>query len=110
MPPLPTALQVLCASNTDDAYRARRCPPEEWARRWAVHGIDRVWRSDVLPCRLYLRHCVLAARGFHPDAYDSFLDNTFLADRSTTVRQYLAQHGDIMEEEPPPELKARYSG
>ena len=37
-------------------------------------------RDDVLPCRLYLRHCVLAARGLgSPAALDSFLDSTFLA-------------------------------
>lgn len=58
-----------------------RCPPEEWARRWGVHGISAVWRSDVLPCRLYLRHCVLAARSLGPEAEHSFLHSTFLADR-----------------------------
>ena len=34
----------------------------------------------MLPCRLYLRHCVLAARGLGSSvALDSFLDSTFLA-------------------------------
>ena len=34
----------------------------------------------MLPCRCYLRHCVLAARGLNsPAALASFLDNTFLA-------------------------------
>ncbi|KAF8058915.1 hypothetical protein HT031_005483 [Scenedesmus sp. PABB004] len=46
------ALAVLCAANTDEHYRATRCPPEEWARRWGVHGVERVWRDDVLPCRV----------------------------------------------------------
>ena len=29
------------------------------------YGVDRIWRrgNDVLPCRVYLRHCVLAAQG-----------------------------------------------
>lgn len=102
--------QVLCGANTDEHYRRTRCPPDEWQRRWAVHGIDSVWRSDVLPCRVYLRHCVLAAKGFCQEAYDSFLDNTYLADRATTIRQYLAQHPEIMDELPPPELVGRYSG
>ncbi|GBF99319.1 hypothetical protein Rsub_12100 [Raphidocelis subcapitata] len=103
-------LAVLCAANTDEEYRARRCPPDEWARRWGRYGIDRVWRDDVLPCRVYLRHCVLAAKGFCPEAYESFLDGTFLSDRRTTVREYLRRHPDIMEELPPPELLERYSG
>ncbi|KAI8472730.1 MAG: hypothetical protein J3K34DRAFT_412916 [Monoraphidium minutum] len=103
-------LAVLCARNTDSEYRARRCPPDEWARRWGVRGVDRVWRDDVLPCRVYLRHCVLAAASLGAEAHASFLDATTLADRRTTVRQYLAAHPGIMEELPPPELAARYSG
>jgi hypothetical protein len=34
---------------------------------------------------VYLRHCVLAAKSCCPEAYESFLDATFLADRQTTV-------------------------
>lgn len=104
------AVQVLCAANSDAHYRATRCPPDEWARRWGVHGVERVWRDDVLPCRVYLRHCVLAAQGFCDEAYASFLDATWLADRKTTVRQWLQQHPEIMQEEPPLELVDRYSG
>eukprot|EP00879_Flechtneria_rotunda_P033605 GHRR01037237.1.p2 GENE.GHRR01037237.1~~GHRR01037237.1.p2 ORF type:complete len:113 (+),score=17.23 GHRR01037237.1:165-503(+) len=108
--PLPACCQVLCAANTDEHYKQKRCPPDEWARRWGVHGIDRVWCNDVLPCRVYLRHCVLAAQGFCPEAYESFLDNTYLSDRTTTVREYLLKNPDILEELPPPELIGRYSG
>ena len=69
----------------------------------------------MLPCRVYLRHCVLAAKKLSDQssseaAYNSFLDDTCLADRVTTVKTYLAQHPDIMYELPPPELAARYSG
>lgn len=47
--------QVICAKWNDDAYKARRCPPEEWAQRWSPYGIESVWQDDVLPCRVYLR-------------------------------------------------------
>jgi hypothetical protein len=53
---------------------------------------------------------VLAAKGFCPEAYNSFLDNSYLADRVTTIRQYLQQHPEILDELPPPELVGRYSG
>lgn len=33
-------------------------------------------RDDVRPCRVYLRHCVLAAQRLGPEAYASFLDST----------------------------------
>ncbi|OMP11873.1 hypothetical protein COLO4_03630 [Corchorus olitorius] len=44
-------------------------------------------------------------------AYNNFLDHTFLGDRTTTIRTYLATTGSgIMEEEPPESLKSRYGG
>eukprot|EP00877_Chromochloris_zofingiensis_P014569 jgi/Chrzof1/9366/Cz04g00060.t1 len=103
-------LAVLCAKYTDAEYKARRCPSAEYERRWGKHGISRIWHDDLLPCRVYLRHCVLAAQGFCAEAYGSFLDATYLSDRCTTVRQYLQQHPDIMTESPPHELADRYSG
>ena len=66
--------------------------------------------DDVLPCRVYLRHCVLAAQRLGFAAYASFLDGTWLSDRRTTVRQYLAANPDIMDELPPASLIGRYSG
>ena len=64
----------------------------------------------MLPCRVYLRHCVLAAQRLGPAAHDSFLDGTLLADRRTTVRQHLAANPSILTELPPPSLIGRYSG
>jgi hypothetical protein len=102
---------VLCCASTDAEYKARRCPPEEWQRRWAPWGVDRVWGDpSVLPCRVYCRHCVLAARSLCAEAGESFLDCTYLADRQTTLRQHLAQDPGIMMEQPPPSLAGRYSG
>jgi hypothetical protein len=67
-------------------------------------------RDDVLPCRVYLRHCVLASQKLGQLACDSFLDHTYLADRTTTVRQYLYRNPRIMTEKPPDSLVNRYSG
>ena len=54
---------------------------------------------------------VLAAKNLGDEAYSNFLDHTYLADRQTTIRQYLATTGaGIMEEEPPESLKIRYGG
>ena len=49
---------MLCGANTDEHYKATRCPPDEWQRRWGVYDIDSVWSNDVLPCRWDLRNCV----------------------------------------------------
>lgn len=54
---------------------------------------------------------MLAAKNLGDEAYNNFLDHTFLGDRKTTIRQYLATTGSgIMEEEPPESLKSRYGG
>lgn len=61
--------------------------------------------------RLVLICSVLAAKNLGEAAYDNFLDRTFIGDRKTTIRQYLASAGSgIMEEEPPESLKGRYGG
>ena len=104
-------LAIMCLAYTDARYRSERCKDaEEYERRYGRHGVDRIWRSDILPCRTYLRHCVLAAQNLGPTAYASFMDATFLADRRTTVRAHLANDPSIMSELPPPELAERYSG
>lgn len=64
----------------------------------------------MLPCRIYMRHCVLAATKLGPLAERSFLDGTVLADRATTVRQWLEKNPEIMDELPPPSLAQRYAG
>jgi len=83
---------------------------EEFFKKYGQYGIDKVWRDDVLPCRPYLRHCVLAAKKLSDDISNNFLDHTYLADRKTTIRQYLEQKPDIMTELPPENLRERYNG
>ena len=78
--------------------------------KYAAHGVDRIWRPDLLPCRPYLRHCVLASQNMGPDCHANFLDHTFLGDRTTTIRQHLEADPTIMSELPPESLRERYSG
>lgn len=110
-------LALACASWNDDDYRAQRvADTAAWAARYhgtypdgTPYAIQAVWSDpNVLPCRPYLRHVVLAARALGVEA--CVLDNTVLADRRTTVRQHLARDSSIMEEGPPKGLEARYGG
>ncbi|KAI3459246.1 hypothetical protein Pfo_015909 [Paulownia fortunei] len=108
-----TTPSVLCARYSDDEYFLNRCKGSEeiFFQRYGRYGIHKIWLDDILPCRVYLRHCVLAAKNLSDMAYDNFLDHTFLGDRKTTIREYLATSGSgIMEEEPPEQLKYRYGG
>lgn len=101
---------VICGRNTDENYRKTRCPPEEWERRYGKHGLTTIWGGDVLPCRVYLRHCTLAAQKLGPEVEHNFLDCTVLADRETTVREWLTKFPEILDELPPASLIGRYSG
>lgn len=104
---------VLCARFSDEEYLQIRCKgsKEIYFQRYGRYNIDKIWCDDILPCRVYLRHCVLAAKNLGEEAYANFLDHTFLGDRKTTIREYLATTGlGIMEEEPPEPLKTRYGG
>ncbi|GAB4843065.1 hypothetical protein Ancab_013044 [Ancistrocladus abbreviatus] len=104
---------VLCARYSDEEFFNVRCKgsKEMFYQLYGRHGIDKIWRDDTLPCRAYLRHCVLAAKNLGDVAYNNFLDHTYLGDRKTTIREYLATTGSgIMEEEPPESLKTRYGG
>ncbi|XP_066365924.1 uncharacterized protein [Miscanthus floridulus] len=100
---------VVCACYSDEEYFQGRCQgsKEIYYQRYGRYNIDKIWRDDILPCRLYLRHCVLAAKNLGEPAYSNFLDHTYLGDRKTTIREYLATTGaGIMEEETPESLKS----
>ncbi|XP_057429837.1 uncharacterized protein LOC130722957 [Lotus japonicus] len=104
---------VLCARYSDEEFFKIRCKGDKeiYFQQYGRWNIDKIWRDDVLPCRVYLRHCVLAAKNLDDTAYNNFLDHTYLADRKTTIREYLATTGSgIMEEEPPKSVKYRYGG
>ncbi|KAH1120551.1 hypothetical protein J1N35_003711 [Gossypium stocksii] len=104
---------VLCTRYSDEEFFQIRCKGNKdiYFQHYGRYNIEKIWRDDILPCRVYLRHCVLAAKNLGDIAYNNFLDHTFLGDRTTTIRTYLATSGSgIMEEEPPESLKSRYGG
>jgi len=106
---------ILCRRWTDEAY-AQRWGPDRLSEKYAPHGIKSIWDqwsqpdSGILPCAAYLRHCVLAAEKMGSACYDSFLDETYLVDRTTTIREYLETKPEVMATVPPGELAMRYGG
>mmetsp|Transcript_35392 Transcript_35392/g.85653 ORF Transcript_35392/g.85653 Transcript_35392/m.85653 type:complete len:267 (-) Transcript_35392:1672-2472(-) len=106
-------LGVLCTRSTDEAY-IKRWGTQRFNRHYKQYGIDTIWNfskdSQLKPCQVYLRHCYLAAEKLGPACFNSFLDETFLVDRSTTVRQYVSENQRVLETLPPPGFEERYSG
>jgi hypothetical protein len=54
---------MLCAMYTDEEYRRDRLKncPKLYQEAYGRFGIEKIWRADLLPCPVYLRHVVLAA-------------------------------------------------
>ncbi|KAF0720814.1 Aste57867_9 [Aphanomyces stellatus] len=104
---------LMCCRWTDADYIATR-GQEAFDSLYKVYGLDTIWGygadSGILPCRVYLRHCILAVQKLGEDIYDDFVNNTFLGDRSTSIKTYLAENPMVMEAQPPAHLVGRYSG
>ena len=110
----PAGSGMLCLASSDAAYGEQWGQPR-FDELYTAHGLPTIWGwsrgSGLRPCACYLRHCALAAERLGADAHASFLDDTVLVDRATTVRAYLAQHPRVMREVPSdPLLRERYSG
>eukprot|EP00908_Phaeocystis_cordata_P016818 Transcript_28135.p1 GENE.Transcript_28135~~Transcript_28135.p1 ORF type:complete len:237 (-),score=59.63 Transcript_28135:835-1515(-) len=109
----PVVMGLMCCRSTDEAY-IRTWGEERFASKYRANGLQTIWGhapdSGVRPCAVYLRHCVLAAERMGAACLASFLDETYLIDRTTTIRQYLEQHPEIMSTPPPPALAERYGG
>ena len=103
---------VLCTRGSDAAF-VERWGRETYERKYLAH-VPTIWDwsrdSGLRPCACYLRHCVLAVTKAGPAALDSFLDDTYLVDRETTLRTYLGANPHVMDTRPPESLIGRYSG
>ena len=104
---------LMCTRSTDATYLEKWGYPK-YKENYLAYGLSSIWgwdeHSGILPCPVYLRHCVLAAEKQGPEVLDSFLDGTFLADKKTTIREHLRARPDIMATLPPSHLIGRYSG
>jgi len=104
---------IACLPSSDDDYR-KRFGDKKFEEKYARYGFETIWGlspdSGALPCTVYLRHCILSARGQSQECGDNFLDSTFLIDRNTSIRAYLEAHPEVLEAVPPECVKERYNG
>lgn len=109
-----TNMGILCTRFTDEGF-VERWGKDRFDENFGKYGIQTIWdwerESGLRPCRVYLRHCYLAAQSMGQECFDSFLDETFLVDRATTLREYIDQHPGLIENTvPPPGFEQRYGG
>ncbi|DAZ93877.1 TPA: hypothetical protein N0F65_008143 [Lagenidium giganteum] len=80
---------LMCTRWSDEAYIAAKSVAE-FERMYKSHGLDTIWgwdeNSGILPCRIYLRHCVLSVQKLGEKIYEDFVTTTFLGDRKTTIK------------------------
>lgn len=109
-----TKVGVLCTRLSDEGF-IERWGKERFYENYGKYGLPTIWGfgpdSGLRPCRVYLRHCYLAAKSMGQECFDSFLDETFLIDRTTTIREYIDQNPGLIENAvPPPGFEDRYGG
>ena len=104
---------LLCTRSTDSEY-IKKFGRTRFDENSKTMGLSSIWDNpgEIYPCRLYLRHCLLAAQKLSPEVYQNFLDTTYLYDRQTKLRDYLTneKYETIMNEKPRKELENRCNG
>jgi hypothetical protein len=104
---------LMCIRSTDEIF-IEKWGQDRFDKLFRHYGIETIWGwskdSGIRPCPVYLRHCYLAAQSMGDICLNSFLDESYLVDRTTTIRQYLDQYPAVLLVQPPPELAIRYNG
>jgi hypothetical protein len=82
--------------QTDEDYSATMSAEEWYDRIGQYYSSGRLWgRRDILPLRGYLSCCIQAAWELGGDVWlQNILDDTLLADETTSIRCYVEQHPD----------------
>lgn len=102
---------LMCVAASDKDY-IERWGEEPFRSKLDKTGHSTIWgwsrESGLKPCSVYFTHCYLAAQSLGTHVFDSFLDETYLVDRKTTVRMYISRHPDVLFNQPPPIHESRY--
>lgn len=109
----PSGRGIICLASTDD-----KLPPEVASYRQRLKSLGMsIWHwshsSGLLPADIYLRHCLLAVKKAGSEAMRSFREETYLADRKTTIAEYLTMENNeaiVMNSLPPEALMTRFNG
>ena len=86
---------VIFAEYSDEEYRRERASTAElWHEevgQW--YDGEKIYRDDLLPVPRYLERCLAAFHALGPCDLANFLDESFLGDGVTSIREYIAQGG-----------------
>lgn len=95
---------LMCVASTDEEF-VSRWGESVFKEKLSKTGLRAIWdwplESALKPCSVYTNHCYLAAQSLGSPMLDSFLDETYLVDRQTTVRTYLSRNPSVLFHQPP---------
>lgn len=111
---LPKGRGVICLAGSDGGVLSSILEPVISQLKDAGRSVWH-WERDsgLLPADIYLRHCLLAVKKAGRVAEASFLEETFLADRRTSLAAYLERDDNmkrVMMAVPPEDLMERFNG
>ena len=92
-----TGVGRMCSEYNDVDYRLNKCiTPAEYELRVGRFYRGKIWRDDILPFPVYLKHCIQAASSHGTGVYENFIRTSFLADGVTTIEEYIAANENLL--------------
>lgn len=91
---------VIFGEYSDAEYRAERATTNEiWQQEVGRYYVGaKIYRDDILPVPSYLTRCLTAFQKLGEESLSNFLDQSFLGNGKTTIREYIAEGGAEMPE------------
>ncbi|WP_026941733.1 gamma-glutamylcyclotransferase [Hellea balneolensis] len=84
---------IICYEGADHLIDTSLVGVSDIYALYAQYGVSAFWHTQHLPADIYLKHCLAAARELGEDWVSNFLDSSFIHDRETSMREYLADRG-----------------
>jgi len=84
---------IICYEGTDHRIDTSLVGVEDIYALYAEYGVSSFWHRQELPAQTYLEHCLAGARELGDDYVGNFLDTSFIYDRKTSLRAFMAGKG-----------------
>ena len=84
---------IICYEGADHLIDTSLVGVKDIYALYAQYGVSAFWHTEHLPAEHYLSHCLASARDLGADYVSNFLDTSFIHDRETSIRDYLAGRG-----------------
>ena len=94
------ALMCLKFADDDELIATNFGSRELFNSRYSEHYQGAVYRRDLMPCKPYLKHCLVAAERLGAAFRANFETSTFLGDGRRTIRDYLDERPGWDEQTP----------